>query len=220
MHVAGISPSPCVLTDERGNVSVFYAADGAWLERMCRAGTVASGGRAVTSAYLMSVAEARTAAVRGSVSLAIRIGRLLTEGDQDPVSRLLDAVNGARLIEGRIIDVERWTTGGFVRGSVVVEGLREDAGRLLRMEIQNENLVALEDGRVRASVPDIITVLDAQTADAITTELLRYGQRVSVIAFPCAPVWRTAAGLETAGPRAFGYEFDYRPIEKVRDEVA
>jgi len=105
--------------------------------------------------------------------------------------------------------------GGFVRGSATAEGLDEHRGRLLQLEIQNENLVALEDGRPRAMVPDIITVLDAETGHAIHTERLRYGQRVSVVAFPCDPVWRTPAGLALAGPEAFGYEFGYVPVEQL-----
>ena len=217
MHIAGIRPDPCVITDERGNVSVLYPKNGLWLERLCRSIAVAFGGRGVTSEYLMSAKEARTATVRGSVSRAIMIGQLIAESDDDSVGRLLDGINGVRLIEGKIIDVDRRTTGGFVRGSVIIEGLRGDAGRLVRIEIQNENLVALEDGKVLASVPDIITVLDTQSAEAITTELLRYGQRVTAVAFPCDPIWRTERGIESAGPRAFGYEFDYQKVEDIHE---
>jgi hypothetical protein len=64
-------------------------------------------------------------------------------------------------------------------------------------------------------VPDIITVIDTESGYAIQTELVRYGQRVSVIAFPCDPIWRTPAGLELAGPRAFGYDIDYVPVEQL-----
>jgi uncharacterized protein len=63
-------------------------------------------------------------------------------------------------------------------------------------------------------VPDLITVLDTETAGAIGTERLRYGQRVTVIAFGCHPLWRTAEGLALAGPRAFGYDVDYVPVEE------
>jgi DUF917 family protein len=107
-----------------------------------------------------------------------------------------------------------------VRGSVVIEGTGEDAGRLVRLEIQNENLAAFEDGEVRACVPDLITVVDATTGTAVATELLRYGQRVAVLAFPCDPLWRTPRGLEVAGPRAFGYRFDYVPLEEALGERA
>ncbi len=83
------------------------------------------------------------------------------------------------LITGKIVDVERHVTSGFVRGSVVIEGLGGDGGRVIRLELQNENLVALEEGAVLASVPDLITVLDSETAVRSHTDRLRYGQRVT-----------------------------------------
>jgi DUF917 family protein len=98
---------------------------------------------------------------------------------------------------------------------VVIEGLAEDAGRLIRLELQNEHLVALERGRLLASVPDLITVLDSETADAVSADRIRYGQRVVVIAFGCDPIWRTERGITAAGPRAFGYDFDFVPVEEL-----
>jgi len=212
MEIAGIDPSPAVMTDERGNVTTMRTVDGAWMERVARSLSIAYGGRASSTEYTMTVAQARRATVRGSVTLAVRIGRVLVSGD-DPVAALVHELSARRLITGKIVDVERRVTGGFVRGSAVVEGLRGDAGRLLRLEIQNENLVALEEGVVRAMVPDIISVLDSQTGHALHTERLRYGQRVTVVAFPCDVIWRTVRGLALAGPRAFGYDFDYTPVE-------
>jgi DUF917 family protein len=214
MEIAGIDPSPSVMTDERGNRIVMRMRDGHWMERVARALSVQFGGRASSTEYTMTVAEARGATVRRSVSLAIRIGQVMSRGD-DPLTVLGEEIGARLLIEGKLVDVERRVTDGFVRGSAVIEGLRDDSGRLLRLEIQNEYLVALEDGEVRASVPDIITVLDTETGDAIHTERLRYGQRVSVIAFPCDPIWRTPRGMELAGPRPFGYDFDYIPVEEL-----
>ena len=68
-------------------------------------------------------------------------------GAADPVAAVIAETSAFRLVTGKITDVERRTTGGFVRGSVVIEGLGADAGRLIRLEFQNENLVALEGGR-------------------------------------------------------------------------
>ena len=39
------------------------------------------------------------------------------------------------------------------------------------------------DGEFAATVPDLIAVLDSETGEPITTEALRYGMRVAVIAF-------------------------------------
>jgi uncharacterized protein len=217
MHLAGISPSPAVMTDERGNLAVFETVSGQWMERLERAAAVEFGGAASSTEYTLSAAQARKATVRNTVSLAIRIGEAVLAARTNPADALIAEVGGCRLITGKIVDVDRVTTSGFVRGSVVIEGLGADAGRLLRLELQNENLVAMERGRVLASVPDLISVLDSETADAIGTERIAYGQRVTVLAFACDPVWRTAEGIALTGPRAFGYDFDYRPVEELAD---
>jgi uncharacterized protein len=216
MEVAGISPNPAVMTDERGNVIVFRGTNGDWMERMERAAAVEFGGMAWSSEYQLTVEQAKAgAAVNHPVSLAVHLGAVVTEAQRDPVETLVREIHAARLIKGKVVDVERRTTGGFVRGSATVDGLDDDAGRSLRLEIQNENLVALEAERALAMVPDIITVLDSESAEAISTERLRYGQRVTVIAFACDAVWRTTRGLELAGPRHFGYDLDYVPVEEL-----
>ena len=46
----------------------------------------------------------------------------------------------------------------------------------------------------------------------MTTELLRYGLRVTVLGFPAPSLWTTPEGLAVAGPRVFGYDTDYSPI--------
>ena len=215
MSLAGVSPNPTVMTDERGNVAVLRTVSDKWMERLARSTAVELGGIAAIAGYNLTVAQAREATVLGSASLAIEIGQTIESASGDPVDALVDKLGAFRLITGKVLDVERRTTRGFVRGSVVVEGLGDDVSRLVRLELQNENLVALERGEVLASVPDNISVLDSATADAISTEVIRYGQRVTVIAFASAPIWRTPRGIDTAGPRAFGYDFDYVPVEEI-----
>jgi hypothetical protein len=214
MEIAGIPVSPAVMTDERGNYLSINAIDAAWMERIERTLSVEFGGRASSGEYSMTAAQARTATVRRSVSLAIEIGNAMAAADE-PIDALRETVGARVLITGKLTDVERRVTGGFVRGRVEVEGLGDHRGRTVVIEIQNENLVAMDGDRVLASVPDIITVLDSETAEAIHTERLRYGQRVSLVAFPCDPIWRTPGGLRLAGPRYFGYDFDYIPIEEL-----
>jgi uncharacterized protein len=208
------------MTDERGNLVVLQTISGDWMERLERAAAVEFGGLGQATEFSLTVAQARGATVRNSVSLAIRIGEAIADAKGSPVDALIAEIGAFQLITGKIMDIERRITEGFVRGSVVVEGVGEDAGRLVRLEVQNENLVALERGRVLASVPDLITVLDSETADAIGTERIRYGQRVTVIAFACDPVWRTGQGIEVAGPRAFGYDFDFVPVEAIAGATA
>ena len=150
----------------------------------------------------------------GSVSRAIEMGRAMRYA-QDPIDQLKTLLGAKVLITGKISEIERRTDSGFVRGSVTISGTGMDAGREVRIEIQNENLIATENGRVLASVPDLISVLDTQTGAAIATEESKFAMRVTVMAWPCDSLWRSAQGLKTVGPRAFGYDIEYVPIEKL-----
>ncbi|MEV4800811.1 DUF917 domain-containing protein [Nonomuraea sp. NPDC049421] len=214
MYVAGVPADIVIMSDVAGNVVTIRPLDGLWSERIARAVCVAVGSHALMADFILTGATARGAVIEGTVTRALEVGRA-TQGASDPLEALRARLGAVRLITGKLTDVERRTTGGFVRGTAVIEGTGDDRGRRLSLELQNENLVAIEEGDVRAMVPDLITVVDTETAAAIQTEALRYGQRVTVLAWPCDPLWRTGKGLETAGPRAFGYDLDYVPVEEL-----
>jgi DUF917 family protein len=72
--------------------------------------------------------------------------------------------------------------------------------------------VVWRDGAPLASTPELICMIDNDSGEAIGTELVRYGQRVTVIALPSPPIFLTPAGLAYVGPRAFGYDFDFRSV--------
>ena len=84
--------------------------------------------------------------------------------------------------------------------------------RRMRLESRGEYLLALEDGAVAAAVPDIISVLSAETGEPIAPEALRHGWEVAVVALPAPDVWRSARGLALVGPSAFGYHVEHAPI--------
>lgn len=212
MNVAGVHCDWAVQSDVVGNLTVMKTVDLHWLERHARALTVASGSICIGAHYPMTADNVRGAVIEGTVSAAIRVGHALLNAS-DPVSAVAAELDARVLLSGKITDLDRRTVGGFVRGSVTITGTGDDRGRLQRLELQNENLLVLEDGEVLVSVPDLITIIDAETGHAITTEMLRFGQRVSVLAWPCDPIWRTPRGLELAGPAAFGYDLPYTPFE-------
>ncbi len=212
MNVAGVPCEWAVQSDVVGNISVMKTIDLHWLERHARALTVASGSICIGAHYPMTAETVKGAVIEGTVSAAIRVGHALL-ASSDPVNAVAEELDARVLLTGKISDLDRRTTGGFVRGSVTIAGTGADRGRLQRLELQNENLLVLEDGEVLVSVPDLITIIDAETGHAITTEMLRFGQRVSVLAWACDPIWRTPRGLELAGPEAFGYDLPYVPFE-------
>jgi len=219
----GVSATPMALADEKGNAAIIETIDNRWTERLARSLTIEMGCTAMIALYGMDGAMAKRALVPGTISLAEELGRLVREtraSHGDAISAVLERLGGFRVFTGKIADVARRTETGFARGEARIEGTGEETGSMLELRFQNEHLVALRDGEIVVSVPDLIIVLDAETGEPITTEELRYGFRVTVIATPCDARWRTEAGLELAGPRYFGYEVDYVPVEQRFGAVA
>ena len=61
--------------------------------------------------------------------------------------------------------------------------------------------------------PNDICIVSTDAAEPITTELLRYGQRVSVVGIRCHPLLASSEALAVVGPGAFGYDVPYAPLE-------
>jgi hypothetical protein len=216
--IGGVSASPMVCCDEKGNKVVIDAVSNAWVETLSRMVTVAMGLSSMIGLYVMDGKRMKQFAIRGTISLEIEIGKRILQGRQrksSPVDAVLEITRGLRLFEGKLTDVRRDLTTGFVRGQAVFEGIDADKGSAFELDFQNENLVGRRDGRPVAMVPDLITVLDRETAAPITTEHLKYGQRGVIIGMPCDPFWRSEKALKQVGPRYFKYDLDYQPIEKI-----
>lgn len=213
-HLYGIPAWPGVVVDERAQALLIEPINNVWFEKLARNAVSTLGGCACAGIYPMTAKVARLPLIAGTVSAAVRIGGVIRKASDDPFKALDNEVELYPLVTGKVVDVERRTAGGFVRGSAVIEGIEHDRGRLVRIEFQNENLVALEDGEALATVPDIITLLDRHTARGIVTEQIRYGQRVVIAAFKSPVQWRSPEGLAVVGPRAFGYDIDYVPVEE------
>lgn len=215
--LAGVSTTPMAMADEKGNSAVLRTVDNVWAERIARSVTIDMGCSAMISLFVLQGHQVREALVPDALSLAERIGRMIREarGRRDPVATLVAELSAHLLFTGKVADVVRRTTGGFARGTAWLEGSGRYDGSTLELEFQNEHLVARRDGQVVTSVPDLICVLEGDTGEPVTTEGLRYGFRVSVLGLPCDPRWRTPAGLELVGPRYFGYDHDYVPVEDV-----
>lgn len=212
----GVSATPMAMADEKGNSLVLDTVDNSWAERLARSATIDMGCSAMIALYAMSGSQLREAMVAGTITLAEELGRLVRQArcdGEEPELAVTGRLGGRRIFLGKVADVERRTETGFARGEARLEGVEEHEGSELVLRFQNEHLLALRDGEVAASVPDLIIVLDAETAEPITTEELRYGFRVVVVGAPCDVRWRTSAGLELVGPRYFGYELDYVPVE-------
>jgi len=223
-HVHGQSASPISITDENGNNVIIHAESDFDGERLARATVIAMGATSQMCCFPLSGAALRKSAVRGTLTAAIGIGhaiRTAREAHSDPVDALIAYLRASAyyassfvLFDGKIVDLDRQTTGGFARGVVKIAGLAPQEG-IMEVLFQNENLVARLDGVARAITPDLVCVVDRETAEPIPTEGLRYGQRVKVIGASAAAVMRSPKALDVFGPKPFGFPEPFVPIEEL-----
>jgi DUF917 family protein len=214
--VGDLRPYPCALYDPRGiEAIVTKVPNWKWMERASRKVCVEMGSIASTCKAPRTGREVKEWGIHFTTSKAIGIGRRVREAQrrhEDPVAAILDETGGNILFRGKVVDVARRATEGFLRGQAVIEGLDEDRGSSLEIAFQNEWVVAWRDDEPIAMSPDLICVLDSVSGNAFGTETIRYGVRATVIALPAPAVFLTRKGLEHVGPRAFGYDLDFRSV--------
>lgn len=214
----GLGACPLATADENGNTVIFNAIDTAWTERLARPVATEFGACTALCGYPLSGAQVKMATVHDSISHAQRIGeavRVAGERHEDPIAALLAAADGYELFRGKITDVDRQEIGGWSMGEATITPFGDDDAEPMVIQFQNENLIARVGEEVYAIVPDLMTMVDAETGRAVTTEHLRYGLRVAVVGMRADKQWRTPAGIELAGPRHFNYDVDYVPIEEL-----
>jgi len=166
----------------------------------------------------MTGAYVKRAAVPATVTQAITLGEIVLRANREhvnPIPLICERERGSHLMSAKIVDLQRHLRGGFSVGEIALEGIDGHAGTQARVVFQNEFLTFERAGRVEVSVPDLIALLDVDSGPAITTDSLRYGQRVAILALPCHPLLRTPEALAVVGPRCFGLEHvEFKPLPR------
>lgn len=221
--VYGINGSPLAIGGGGNEVVIIdTGADNRKMEWLARGIAIRLGGVAHIAEYAMTGGDVRRTAIPNTLTLALAVGtaiRQAREAHSDPIAALAAALTPTLyshlrvLFRGKVVDVERRTTEGFARGRVRIVHDAPGAPDELEIVFQNENLIATRRGQVLALVPDLICVLEADSAEPITTERLRYGQRVVVVGISTPAIMRTPAALATFGPACFGLDAEFFPVE-------
>ncbi|MEJ8567693.1 DUF917 domain-containing protein [Elongatibacter sediminis] len=222
-NIYGVSCTPLVVTDDHLNSLVVDTGTAKRAEDLVRVASIEMGCSVILSSYSMSGADMKRTAVHGTMSLALEIGRAIARGrhNGNPIDALIRHLRTTPyysecrvLFTGKVTDLRRETTRGFAIGHCRLSAL-DSSDRVMEVTFQNEHLVARENGEVRAIVPDLICMVDSETAEPIPVEALKYGQRIRVIGVSAPPVLRTPEALAVVGPQAFGLEDAFVPIENL-----
>lgn len=233
--------TPCVIDSGDGNTIVMTKApNDEIVDRALRASCSEMGSRVGMAAKPTSTDRVRTAGVLNTMSLAWRIGRCIalaeaTNTMSTVAESIVNEAGGSKsariLFRGKITHVERRLYKGHSHGTITITGTAEDEedsaahrmpavkmGGILKIPFKNENIYAehtSDDGQKEhiALVPDLIAVLDSGSGCALGVPEFKYGYLVTVIGITCSPLWTsTPEGLAIGGPRAFGYDIDYKAL--------
>lgn len=219
--MAGVRPTPALVLDYAGNTLVLEADDAFDYELQVRQVSAERGGMVTAVEHPMTGRQLKTCVIPGTVSFSIELGRRLAENRGrtaqavEPLRQLFaNSIYGqfCHLYSGKVVDYATSIVGGYDVGRVVIESFDGSQPTLI-LDVKNEFLVARLGEHVIASVPDLITVVDDETTEPINAERLRYGQRVSVLGIGCPEMMKTARALDVVGPRAFGFDFDFTPLD-------
>ena len=206
--------APYAMVDAADKAAVVPSAvSDLWGERIARNIAVSMGARAGLVACMMNGAQLKAAGVHYTMSLAHHLGARAIEAQEqksDVPQVVADVLDGEVIFRGKISDVNRRTTKGFARGWVRIDRFSNDDR--LEIEFQNELLIARINGEVLVTTPDLICIVTEEEGEPVTTEVLRYGTRVAVIAVPAPEQLKSEVALEVVGPRAFGYDVEFRPL--------
>lgn len=205
-----------VLTDEKDNTITYENIDSPErFEALARAATVELGGT-VGYAYPILTGEfVREYSIHHTLSLCHTLGRRVVEAREgrtntDPIDEICDVTRGKRLFSGQVHHVKRRHDEGFTTGELRINEI--DGDRTFRVSFQNEFLRAERDGETVATVPDLISILDSDSAEPILSDEIQFGQRVDVLGIPAPDLLTTDRALAVVGPKAFGYDCEYQPL--------
>jgi hypothetical protein len=99
-------------------------------------------------------------------------------------------------------------------GTTTIEGEGSDNGHTLKIWFKNENHIAWLDEKPFVTSPDLLSVIDSRSGEPYTNTILEEGMEVAVIAGRSDETYRSPKGLALLGPRYFGFDLNYVPVEK------
>ncbi len=217
-HMYGVEVLPWALCDEFGNhLLIHRAASDAFAERIGKFLAQASFGLIGCALVPLPALQVAGILVPDTLSECLELGRVIRlarERGADPVRAAADALDGWVLFKGAIARRE-WANTGYMEGFHEIEGEGAFRGHTLRLWFKNENHLTWLDGKLYVCSPDLVEVCHAETAEPLGNTYLEVGQQVAVVGRRRRAAFDSEAGLAALGPRHFGWDLDFTPIEEL-----
>jgi uncharacterized protein len=210
---------PWAFADQYGNRAVIKeSASNAFAERLGKFLAQAVFGLIGSALVPVSAEEAGRMLVPGTMTECLELGRAIRvarDEGRDPVQAAADALGGWVLFRGTLTGREWTDSEGYMIGTHRITGQGAHTGHELRVWFKNENHLSWLDEKPFVTSPDILEVCDAETGEPQVNTYLTEGQRVAVVGRKRREMFDSDVGVATLGPRHFGWDVEYFPIERL-----
>lgn len=222
--ILGRQNCPFSFVDRWGNVVIVKeAVSPAMIDRIGRMLCLAGYGGVSFAGFLARAEELREIAVPSTLSRALAIGRAgrrANETGGNSAEAMAEAAGGWVLFQGTVARTERDDREAYMfgYGTHVIRGTGADESRTLRVWYKNEHHLSWIDDQPFVTSPDCLAIVDLQRGEPLPNSAIEPGQSVALVGWAADPVHRSAKGIEVLGPRHFGFDLDFVPIEeRLRD---
>lgn len=216
---AGLPFWPVASVDKWGNVCFIREATSYEMaERIGKLISDAAFGSTGLAGFMVPIEQMKRVVLPGTLSKALKVGRTIRAAREagGDAFKALEKEHGFRLLfRGTVVEKQWEDRDGYYWGTHTLQGEGEFAGHTFKVFFKNENHLSWFDGKLFVTSPDLIMNLDPVTAEPVLNDKVEVGTRLVIMGAPCEPAMRSAAMLRVLGPRYFGADADYTPIEKL-----
>ena len=198
-NMVDIAPLKFFISNLMGNFFEIECDNFFALERHARQITVSSGGACLIAPQILTGEEAKRGLIPGSLTKALTIGQIIQDTRhlecEEACKAIVDYTKGTFWGMGGIMSIDGYLSNlprPFNR-RIVMKDWR--AGKVWEVLMANEYDVLIENGKVVAEVPDIISLCDMETREPLTIRQLHDNRNIAIMTSPAPDIWYTERGL-------------------------
>ena len=165
----------------------------------------------------VKVTTASQVSVVGSITRALNLGvavRAAIKNGDSAAQTVADQLNGYVIFKGEVSNHKLVDEKGFLSGNIQLTGIESHKNKKLKIWIKNENIIAWLDDKPVVLPPDLIIVMGEEGYPVVNSDI-QIGMKVEVVAAPGHEIFRSPKGLEVIGPKHFGFDLEFQPVEKL-----
>jgi DUF917 family protein len=220
-HMAGKKIAPRALVNFYGDrIVIKSTTNNNMAERLSKHVAMGSLGIVGCAGIILTGREVKEIAVRGTLTRSLDIGRSIRRAratGMDPVDAVTASISDTRLLfRGRIAKRTYENRDGYMWGEHTIAGEGDFLGHEMKVWFKNENHMSWLDGVPFASSPDVLELVDGDSAEPLANTYVSEGQRAALIGVKRCAQFDTLTGIRTLGPRRWGFNTDFRPLETLK----